>query len=124
MIIVQEDKLYNLLIKIAHYVVEETSKDENETSPPKQETLYADKKTETSIDHINGLPDILTAQHIADYLHISRKRVYELFQLNPKVGGIPNFSIGTSKRVKKLDFINWLEVRKAIRGWGNKNDSL
>ncbi|EGO65398.1 hypothetical protein ALO_02251 [Acetonema longum DSM 6540] len=40
------------------------------------------------------LPDILTAQHIADYLHISRRRVYELMDLNPGAGGIPNFSIG------------------------------
>jgi len=58
------------------------------------------------------LPDILTAQHISDYLGISRRRVYELFQWKPEVGGIPNFDIGFSKRVDKQDFLNWIEARK------------
>ena len=47
------------------------------------------------------LPDILTAQQIATYLGISRKKVYELFQLKDEAGGIPCFSIGASKRVMK-----------------------
>jgi hypothetical protein len=58
------------------------------------------------------LPEILTAQHISDYLCISRRRVYELFQLKPSAGGIPNFDIGASKRVEKQDFIKWIEARK------------
>lgn len=58
------------------------------------------------------LPEVMTAQHIADYLSISRRRVYELFQLKPAAGGIPNFEIGLSKRVDKQDFINWIESRK------------
>ena len=53
------------------------------------------------------LPDILTAQQIATYLGISRKKVYELFQL--KTGGIPCFSIGASKRVMKEYFLRWVE---------------
>lgn len=57
------------------------------------------------------LPDILTAQHIADYLTISRRRVYELFKLKPEYGGIPNFDIGFSKRVKKIDFFAWIDER-------------
>lgn len=61
---------------------------------------------------IDQLPDILTAQNIADYLTISRRRVYELFKLHPEHGGIPNFDIGFSKRVDKQDFINWIEARK------------
>lgn len=61
---------------------------------------------------IDQLPDILTAQNIADYLTISRRRVYELFKLHPEHGGIPNFDIGFSKRVDKKDFINWIEARK------------
>jgi len=60
----------------------------------------------------NDLPDILTAQHIADYLKISRRRVYELFQLRPEHGGIPNLEIGASKRVDKVDFLNWIEKQK------------
>lgn len=57
------------------------------------------------------LPDILTAQNIADYLGISRRRVYELFQMTPEHGGIPNFDIGFSKRVRKEDFLLWIESK-------------
>jgi hypothetical protein len=58
------------------------------------------------------LPEILTAKIIAEYLAISKRRVYELFQLKPEVGGIKCFEIGKSKRVDKQDFLNWLDVRK------------
>lgn len=61
---------------------------------------------------LESMSDILTAQNIADYLHISRRRVYELFQLHPSEGGIPNFDIGLSKRVDKHDFIVWIESLK------------
>lgn len=64
---------------------------------------------------LETLPEIITAQHIADYLSISRRRVYELFQLKPEAGGITNFEIGFSKRVKKVDFINWIEARKQAK---------
>jgi hypothetical protein len=56
---------------------------------------------------MDELPEIITAQHIATYLGISRRRVYELFQTTPRAGGIPNFDIGKSKRVEKKDFIKW-----------------
>jgi len=65
-----------------------------------------------SATSINNLPEFLTAKHISGYLNISRRRVYELFQLNPKFGGIPYFSIGSSKRVDKKDFIHWISIRK------------
>lgn len=55
-----------------------------------------------------SLPDTLTALHIAQFLGISRRRVYELFQTDLEHGGIPNFSIGTSKRVEKSDFKQWI----------------
>ncbi|MFB4472912.1 helix-turn-helix domain-containing protein [Bacillus sp. Marseille-P3661] len=55
-----------------------------------------------------SLPDTLTAQHIAEFLGISRRRVYELFQRQVEHGGIPHFSIGTSKRVEKSDFKRWI----------------
>ena len=61
---------------------------------------------------INELPEILTAQHISDYLGISRGMIYTLFQINPASGGIPNFAIGTSKRVEKKDFVEWIKARK------------
>lgn len=62
--------------------------------------------------YIDDLPDILTAQNVADYLNISRKRVYELFQLKPEYGGIINFKIGFSKRVDKQDLIQWVNSQK------------
>jgi len=61
---------------------------------------------------IDEFPEILTAQHISDYLGISRGKIYELFQIKPNSGGIPNFAIGTSKRVEKKDFVAWIEARK------------
>jgi excisionase family DNA binding protein len=60
----------------------------------------------------DSLPNILTAQHIADYLGISRRRVYELMQISEEAGGIRNFSIGLSKRVDKEDFFQWIERKK------------
>lgn len=64
---------------------------------------------------LEALPEIITAQHIADYVCISRRRVYELFQINPEFGGIPNFEIGASKRVQKADFVNWIDARKQAK---------
>lgn len=58
------------------------------------------------------LPQILTAQHIAKYLGISRRRVYELLQMSEKSGGIRCFQIGLSKRVDKEDFFKWIEKKK------------
>ncbi len=61
---------------------------------------------------LDSLPEILTAQHIADYLGISRRRVYELFDVKPEYGGIPNFDIGYSKRVEKTDLVKWIQEQK------------
>lgn len=60
---------------------------------------------------LKDLPDILTAQMIAKHQHISRRRVYELFQLSPAAGGIPCYSIGISKRVLKSDYADWMITR-------------
>jgi excisionase family DNA binding protein len=59
-----------------------------------------------------SLPDTLTAAHIAQFLGISRKTVYELFKLSVEHGGIPNFEIGTSKRVEKSDLEMWIADQK------------
>lgn len=63
----------------------------------------------------DDLPEILTAKHIAKYLGLSLRRVYELFQTNPKAGGIQNFNIGASKRVEKRDFFDWIDTRKQVK---------
>lgn len=58
------------------------------------------------------LPEILTAQDIADIMVLSRKRVYELMQLHPDHGGIPNYFVGSSRRVDKPDLLSWKEKLK------------
>ncbi len=60
----------------------------------------------------DSLPDTLTAMHISQFLQISRRRVYELFQVDAEEGGIPNFEIGASKRVDKDDFKKWILHKK------------
>lgn len=60
----------------------------------------------------DSLPEVLTASGISKYLYISRRRVYELFNMPLEAGGIPNFEIGNSKRVDKADFKKWIESRK------------
>lgn len=57
------------------------------------------------------LPDVLSASHISSYLGISRRRVYELFQMTIQAGGIANFDVGGSKRVRKEDLFNWIQSK-------------
>lgn len=61
---------------------------------------------------LDSLPEILTASQISKYLGISSRRVYELFQIKPEAGGIPNFDIGYSKRVEKADLVKWIQDQK------------
>jgi len=53
----------------------------------------------------NGLPAILTAQDIANYLRISERRAYELMDLK----SFPLIRLGRSKRVNRDSFLNWLQ---------------
>lgn len=76
------------------------------------ETTSTTTKKQPLNNSLDSMPDILTARDIAEYLHISRRRVYELFDLHPSQGGITNFDIGNSKRVDKDDFIAWMEALK------------
>lgn len=61
---------------------------------------------------LEELPEILTAQHIASYLQISRKTIYSLMESKPDAGGIPTMRIGGSKRVLLDDFVQWMNERK------------
>lgn len=62
---------------------------------------------------LEKLPDILTPQHVADYLGISRRRVYEYCQLTTDAGGLPSYSIGSSRKIDKADLVGWIKQRKA-----------
>lgn len=65
---------------------------------------------------LDAYPEMLTAQNIADYLHISRRRVYELMQIPVTQGGIPHLEIGLTKRVQKKSFVDWMERKeKGVR---------
>ena len=61
------------------------------------------------------LPDMLTAEMISSYIGISRRRVYELFQMSEQAGGIRNFEVGdakkASKRVRRQDLFSWIEAQ-------------
>ncbi len=59
------------------------------------------------------LPDVLTAQHVAAHLHLSRRHVYELFRTSTAIGGIKTFSIGKTVRTYKTDYLDWLDQHKA-----------
>lgn len=62
---------------------------------------------------LEELPQVLTAQHIADYLILARNTVYDLYKLPPDRGGIPNFQVGKSRRVMKTDFIGWINKQRS-----------
>lgn len=59
------------------------------------------------------LPDVCTPQVAADYLGISRTRVYEYCGIAPEAGGIPSYLIGGSRKIDKADLIRWKEAQKA-----------
>lgn len=83
------------------------------------------KKASPNTKDLDALPDILTAQDIANYLRISRYTAYQYLKMSPEHGGIKSFETGRSVRCRKIDFVEWLEleqerkahsVRKNMRG--------
>ena len=71
-----------------------------------------------SYRNLEELPDILTAEMLSSFLSLSKRRIYEIMEINPSAGGIPCMRIGRSKRVLKADLIKWLEN---IMYWGDLN---
>lgn len=61
-----------------------------------------------TIINIEQLPHIMTAKDVQDFLQISKSRAYELF----KVKGFPTIIIGGNKRVKRDEFLKWVEKHK------------
>lgn len=53
-------------------------------------------------------PEILTASHIAEIMHISKRSAYEIMELK----GFPLIRIGKSKRVTRDAFFKWLEQQE------------
>jgi hypothetical protein len=64
---------------------------------------------------LEELPEVLTAQQIADYLGLARLTIYEQYNIPVDRGGIPNFSIGKSRRTFKSDFIQYLNRQRSFK---------
>lgn len=60
----------------------------------------------------DDLPDVCTPQICADFLGISRSRIYEYCQLSPAANGIPSYTIGGSRKIDKADILRWKEVQR------------
>lgn len=69
------------------------------------------------------LPDILTAQNIADHLHISRYTAYQFLKISPDHGGIKSFEVGKSVRCEKSDFAHWLKEQKEKKAHGVRSQA-
>lgn len=61
---------------------------------------------------LDELPDLLTPKHCADYLGISRRRIYEYCQMDSEAGGLPSWKIGESRKICKSELIKWIEILK------------
>ncbi len=67
---------------------------------------------------MGSLPEILTAEHMAKYLGLSRRVIYDLLKTKPEAGGIPSFNIGYSVRAENLISSYGLRRKKPRRKEG------
>jgi excisionase family DNA binding protein len=65
-------------------------------------------KEETIMKKIEDYPLILTAEHIAEIMGISKRVAYELMEYK----GFPLIRVGRLKRVNREAFFKWLEEQK------------
>ena len=54
------------------------------------------------------MPQYLTAKFIQNYLSISKSTVYRMFD----TGELPTVNIGRNRRVKRDEFIKWLNEKE------------
>jgi excisionase family DNA binding protein len=80
-----------------------------------EEMVTEPAKPRNKILALEELPDIMSPKHVADFLGISRGRVYEICQVNIDAGGLQSFTIGKSRKITKDDLIQWIELKK-MRG--------
>lgn len=59
---------------------------------------------------LENYPDILTAKHLQEILHISRAGAYNLMN----IADFPTLVIGRNKRVLKNRLVEWLEQHTEI----------
>ena len=58
------------------------------------------------------LPILMTALDVANFLQVSRNRVYEMMRLNSFPTIALNGGLKSNKRVKRDDLMEWLELNK------------
>jgi excisionase family DNA binding protein len=61
-----------------------------------------------TLKKIFELPEIMSVKDVQEYLNLSKTTVYRLFNEDD----FPSMTIGSSKRVAKEDFLNWLNQKK------------
>ena len=54
------------------------------------------------------LPELMTAKEVKDYLKCSNENLYALL----KTRGFPSFKIGNTYRIRKDEFIDWINKQK------------
>jgi len=54
-----------------------------------------------------NLPQIMTVPEAADYLKLSKSKVYNLIQ----TGKMPHLRIGRNVRIRQADLLKWLEIK-------------
>ena len=60
---------------------------------------------------LENYPDILTAKHLQEILHISRAGAYNLMN----IADFPTLIIGRSKRAQKNRLLEWLDSHTEMR---------
>ena len=53
------------------------------------------------------LPHIMTVPEAAEYLKLSKSKVYNLIQ----TGKMPHLRIGRNVRIRQADLLKWLEIK-------------
>lgn len=61
---------------------------------------------------IDEMPEVLTAKMIAEHLHLTNTRIYELMSISTDAGGIPSFRVGRSPRVHRDKYLAWVASRE------------
>lgn len=59
---------------------------------------------------MEDLPQVLKATDIANYLNVSKGKAYQIMRLKD----FPKLQFGRTIRVKRDDFLEWVEKQKAL----------
>ncbi|WP_409297704.1 helix-turn-helix domain-containing protein [Peribacillus sp. SCS-26] len=62
------------------------------------------KNNNVPVKEVNDYPVILTAEHVAEILNISKQVAYEVMERK----GFPLIRVGRFKRVQRESFFSWL----------------